>query len=146
MNVVRVAVFAVVFIACTTFALGGLDFATLYDYTYTNKVEFPTTMCTPVEAVPGEGCFDEGLRMCKLLNSGHCFQQCERDVYNTCFSRVKLPAYTLPRGFEDVFSTEEQCISFVGEVCGERTFAPQDLEQCQVRGRMRCSLIGRLKV
>jgi len=146
MDVIRAAVFAVVFIVCATFALGGLDFATPYDYSYTRTVEFPTTMCTAVEATPGTGCYDEGVRMCKLLNSGHCFQQCERDVRNTCDSRVKLPAYTLPRGFEDAFSTEERCISFVGEVCGERTFRPQDLEQCEVRGRMRCSLIGRLKV
>ena len=163
MQVGKITVFALVFIVLATFLLGGFKFMSpvIGSYSLANPhyssqpiMEYPTTACTSVSVQQGPDCYRKGVNACKMVNTAHCFQQCVREVQVTCKmsvqdtigSRVRLPVYTLPVGFEESFKTSERCMLYAFEKCRVMTDTQNDFEDCFMRAQLPCSEIGRLKV
>ena len=161
MDITKVAVFAMVFVLAVTLIGGGFGFMTgnasyaiPYRYSAPAKLEYPTTMCTKVQVEQGPFCYSSGINACRMLNTGHCFQQCARDVeitcrntgWNTVGSRINIPEYTLPQGFEDAFSNAYDCKEYARRKCNEMTSTFKDFQQCFMRANLPCSEIGRLKI
>lgn len=161
MDTTKVAVFSMAFIVLATFVVGGFGFVTgkstyaiPYSYSAPKQMAYPTSMCTKVEVEQGPFCYSAGIDACRRLNSGFCFDQCARDVQITCLhsgwntigSPVRIPAYTLPQGFEDAFSDPWSCKGFAFEKCSMMTGTYEQFVDCFKRANLPCSEIGRLKI
>jgi hypothetical protein len=141
-EIIRAAALAVIFITATTLVVTAYSNA---EHTYTipyaagHTVPYRTLdHCNAVTAVVGPNCYDNGVRQCKIGNTGFCFDECVQRVMNVCYDRVKgIPSKVLPPGFETPFRTPQDCKNALSDFCQSDT-------NCYMHYAPRCARIGKI--